>query len=58
MAEELELPAFAECERCGEWYPIEELIMVSAWGGEPKITCARCLLHFLGGFLHEKRVAL
>ena len=54
MSEELELPCFAECERCGDCYPIEELLMVSAYGGEPKITCARCLLYFLGAVFGEK----
>lgn len=52
-----ELPSFVVCERCGEWVPLEEAIMVSVWGGEPKITCAHCLLYFLGRVLNEKRVA-
>ena len=54
MVEELELPSFAECERCGEWFPIEELLIVSSYGGEPKLTCIRCLLYFVGEFVHEK----
>jgi len=49
----VELPSFAECERCKEWFPIEELVMMSAYGEEPEITCVRCLLYFLGEFLRN-----
>jgi len=51
--EEFELPTVAECERCKEWFPIEELLMISAYGEEPEITCVRCLLYFLGEFLRN-----
>jgi hypothetical protein len=51
--EEFELPSFAECERCGASFPIEELLMISVFGEEPKITCVRCLLYFVGDFLNN-----
>jgi hypothetical protein len=54
---ELELPAFAQCAHCKEWFPIEKLVMLSVYGLEPKLSCVHCLLYFLGEVLREERVA-
>jgi len=50
---DLELPCFGECERCKEWYPIEDMVMVSSYGGIPHLTCVHCLIYIVGHLLSK-----
>ena len=47
----------ARCERCGQVFPVKELLMISLYGEKAEIMCVGCLLYFLGDILGKVEIA-